>query len=91
MKLRAQRATRIDVDLHLLAPDGDYLLYSDDMKPYAQIAAERRQAILDRKQLVPNGTCHYCGYAVPKLAHWCGTPCAQDYAAEKEALSVRSE
>lgn len=55
----------------------------------AQIEADRRNFILSKKQLVPNGECHYCGYAVPKLAHWCCSGCAKEYESEKEALTLR--
>lgn len=56
------------------------------MKPQAQIDAERREFILSKKQLVPNGTCHFCGFSVPKLAHWCSSYCAKQYDAEKAGL-----
>lgn len=56
------------------------------MRPYAEIKAARRAAILARAPLIPKGECHCCGWGVPKLALWCSFSCAQDYAAEKAEI-----
>jgi predicted nucleic acid-binding Zn ribbon protein len=52
-----------------------------------QAAADRRKMMLSEKPLVPDGFCHYCGWSVPKLAHWCSTGCAVLY--EEEVRNVR--
>lgn len=59
------------------------------MKPEAEVAAERRQAILAHAPLRPKNVCHYCAWGVPKLALWCSASCAQSYEAEKAALLVK--
>ena len=79
------------MDYHVLTPDGAILIHSDNMATQArktkeQIDAERRESILKKKRIVPNGSCHYCGFTVPKLAHWCCSECANLYAEEKERL-----
>jgi|GEM_PF-6256638 len=43
---------------------------------------EDRDAQRARGALIPNGSCHFCGYKVPPKAHWCSGECAQDHAAE---------
>lgn len=58
-------------------------------KPQAQIDADRQNFILARKQLIPTGCCNFCGWIVPKLALWCSSGCAQDFAAEKAELLAR--
>lgn len=58
-------------------------------KSQVQIDQERRDFILSKKPLLPNGECHYCGWSVPKLAHWCSTGCAREFESEKEALTLR--
>lgn len=55
----------------------------------AEIDAARKAAILAHAPLYPKMTCHCCGTKVPKLAIWCSGGCAREYAAEKEALTLR--
>lgn len=52
----------------------------------AEIDAARKAAILARAPLIPKGTCHGCGFKIPKLALWCSSSCATDYEREKTAL-----
>lgn len=52
----------------------------------AEIDATRRQAILANAPLYPKEACHYCGWKVPRLALWCSSPCAQEYAKERADL-----
>lgn len=56
------------------------------MKPMAEVDAERRAAILAGAALIPKGSCHYCGWDVPKPALWCASACAHDFHAEKAEL-----
>lgn len=56
------------------------------MRPYAEIAAARKAAILAHAPLIPKGECHCCGWELPKPALWCATQCALDYEAEKAEL-----
>lgn len=55
-------------------------------RPYAEIKAARQEFIRSRKQLLPTGACHMCGWNVPPKAHYCSTACAQDYQAEIKEL-----
>jgi hypothetical protein len=55
-------------------------------RPYVEIAAERRAAILAGARLIPKSCCHFCAYAVPRGALWCSTLCAQDFEAERKDL-----
>jgi hypothetical protein len=55
-------------------------------RPYAQIAAERRAAILAGAKLIPKSCCHFCAYAVPKGALFCSGCCGADYQAELKDL-----
>lgn len=55
-------------------------------RPYAEIAAERRVAILAGAKLIPKSCCHFCAYAVPKGALYCSGTCAADYQAERKDL-----
>jgi hypothetical protein len=57
-------------------------------KTLQQAAADRRKMMLAEKPLVPDGFCHYCGWVVPKLAHWCCSECATLYANEKATLNT---
>lgn len=56
-------------------------------KPYSEIAAERRAAILAGAKLIPKSCCHFCAYAVPRGALWCSGVCAADYEAERKDLT----
>lgn len=56
------------------------------MRPYAEIKAARKAAILAHAPLIPKGECHCCGWEVPPRALWCATVCARDYEDEKFEL-----
>lgn len=63
----------------------------DDMAKYDKIdpttvATKRRADIVAGRALLPSMACHYCGSSVGKGALWCCSECAQDYAAEKDAV-----
>jgi hypothetical protein len=77
------------VDYHLITHNGVYLIHSDTMttrKSLTQAEADRRTMMLSGKPLVPDGFCHYCGWLVPRLAHWCCSECATLFSNEKSAL-----
>lgn len=52
----------------------------------AEIDAARKQAIVANAPLYPKCACHYCAYKVPKLALWCSSDCAVEYAKERADL-----
>lgn len=56
------------------------------MRPYVEIAATRRDAILKRAPIIPKERCHCCDWPIPKLALWCSSSCATDYEAEKAEI-----
>lgn len=79
------------MEYHLITHNGVYLIHTDDMttrKPAAQAAEDRRNMMLAEKPLVPDGFCHYCGWVVPRLAHWCCSECAVLFDKEKAALTT---
>ena len=81
------------MDYHVITHEGVYLIHRDNMttrKPAEKAAADRLKMMTSGKPLVPDGFCHYCGWSVPRLAHWCSSPCATEYANEKAALPAAS-
>lgn len=56
-------------------------------KPYAEIKAARRDAILSRAPVIPKGACHHCAWELLlKGALWCSADCAEQYEAEKAEI-----
>lgn len=56
------------------------------MRPYVEIKAARRQAILAHAPLIPKGRCHHCDWSIPKGALWCAIQCCTDFEAEKAEI-----
>lgn len=56
-------------------------------RPYAEIAATRRVAILTGAKILPKGACHFCDFALPKPALYCCADCSNEYQKERAALA----
>lgn len=55
-------------------------------RPYADIAARRKAAILAGAPIIPKGACHYCDWRLAPRGLWCCVSCCEEYEAEKKEL-----
>lgn len=80
------------MQIHALVQGRRYALIDTDMKyqkiDNAAVAATRRAAMVADKKPAPKMSCNFCGFTVGKGALWCSTDCANDYEAERRALTV---
>lgn len=79
-------AYRNSVETLILDTEVDNMANYDKIDP-ATVAAKRRADIIAGRNLLPSMACHYCGTHIGKGALWCSTACAEDYAAERVAIS----
>lgn len=58
-------------------------------RPYSEIVATRRAAIVAGEKLIPKGACFFCAWELPKPALYCSADCAQGYQAELAVVSAK--